>query len=320
VVAAVAAIVTAAAGTVALAGDHVFRLSSFCVADPFGHHCATTPGASITPGPPSAMTPEPPEPTETIGPMGADRLVWGDEFNGTAVDTAKWNVRDDDYADNEASCQLASQVSEADGSLSIRVDKGSYTCLSRQSPYASGYVDSIDKSPSLGVGSRFQWRAKMPITPRESQGFWPALWLRSNQAGSTNPDGEIDAMEAWGAYRPEIVDSDHATVHTVHEKTDGGGAQSAGIHRWGMANPGDGFHVYAVDLLPDRIRFSVDRHVVHTVDAAANPWVSALLAPGVTWNIRMNVQICNDRPWCAAPNDQTHFPQSMQVDYVRIYR
>jgi beta-glucanase (GH16 family) len=246
--------------------------------------------------------------------------VWSDEFEGNSVDTAKWTVRDQTFATNEASCQLASQVSEGGGVLSIRVDRGHYTCGSRTSEYASGYVDSVDKSPSLGVGTRFEWRARMPITPRASQGYWPALWLRSNQAGSTNAVGEIDAVEVWGAFRPDVVDADHASVHTVYEDTDGHAGQSTSIHRWGEGNPGDGFHVYAVDLLPDRIQFSVDRQVVHTVAAATDPWVTTLLTPGVTWNVRMNVQICIARPWCAAPNAQTRFGQSMQVDYVRMYR
>lgn len=321
VVAASIAVLTAAVVTAALVGAGVVGMASFCAADLFRRQCATgvaQPPATASPTP--TMTPEPPAATERAGPIGADRLVWHDEFDGTTVDTSKWNVRDKAYADNEASCQLASQVSEADGKLSIRVDKGSYTCGSRVSAFASGYVDSVDKSPPLGVGSRFEWRARMPITPRASQGYWPALWLRSNQAGSTNQAGEIDAVEVWGAFRPDIVDADHASVHTVHENTEGGAGQSYSIHRWGTGTPGDGFHVYAVDLLPDRIRFSVDRLVVHTVSAAANPWVATLLASGVTWNVRMNVQICNARPWCAAPNDQTRFGQSMEVDYVRLYR
>jgi hypothetical protein len=313
------AAVTAAVVLAALVVTGVVGGPSFCAADPFDRRCAN-PVASPSPVATQTTTPIPPTPTETAGPIGADRLVWADEFDGTSVDTSKWNVRDDAYASNEASCQLASQVSEADGKLSIRVDKGSYTCGSRVSPYASGYVDSIGKSPAMGVGSRFEWLARMPITRRASQGYWPALWLRSNQPDSTDPAGEIDAVEVWGAYRPDIVDSDHASVHTVHENTEGVAGRSGSIHRWGTKTPGDGFHVYAVDLLPDRIRFSVDRQVVHSVSAATDPWVSALLAPGVTWNVRMNVQICNPRPWCAAPNRKTRFGQSMSVDYVRIYR
>jgi hypothetical protein len=34
----------------------------------------------------------------------------------------------------------------------------------------------------------------------------------------------------------------------------------------------------------------------------------------------MNVQICTARPWCAAPDGRTRFAQTMQVDYVRMYR
>jgi beta-glucanase (GH16 family) len=314
-------VIVAAVVTAALVRTGAVHVGGFCAADPFGRRCAT-PSAAATTGISPAPTTAPPTPTpaQTVAPIAPNRLVWHDEFDGTTVDSAKWNVRDHEFAVNEASCQLASQVSEGAGVLSIRVDEGHYTCGSRVSRYASGYVDSVDKSPPLGIGTRFEWRARMPISPGVSQGYWPALWLRSNQPGSSNSAGEIDAVEVWGAFRPDIPDADHASVHTVHENTEGGGNQSTSIHRWGSGHPGDGFHVYAVDLLPDRIQFSIDRQVVHTVDAATDPWIGTLLARGVTWNVRMNVQICNARPWCSAPDGRTRFGQTMQVDYVRMYR
>jgi beta-glucanase (GH16 family) len=319
IVAAVAA-GTAGVVTAVVVVTHAVRPTSFCVADVFDQ-CPTPIAARTTgPGAIPTATPPPPAVTQTPRPRVWHRLVWHDEFDGKSVDPSRWNIRNGTYSSNEASCQLASQVSQGDGVLSIRVDEGSYTCGSRVSEYASGYVDSIRKSPAVGLSSRFEWRAKLPIVPRASQGYWPALWLRSNQPGSVNPAGEIDAVEVWGAFRPDIVDSDHASVHSVHESTEGGGGQSMSVHRWGAAYPGDGFHVYAVDLLPDRIVFSVDKKLVHTVSAVTDPWVATLLQEGVTWNIRMNVQICNPRTWCSAPDHRTRFGQSMQVDYVRLYQ
>jgi beta-glucanase (GH16 family) len=247
-------------------------------------------------------------------------VVWGDEFQAATVDTTKWTVRNGTYSNNEASCLFASQVTQATGVLSLRVDKGSYTCGSRSSQFASGYVDSINKTPPLRVGDRIEFRARMPIIPGASQGYWPALWLTSNEADSTYTAGEIDTVEVWGAVKPDIPDSDYVSVHSVYEDMNGGAGKSSYVNRWPTGHPGDGFHTYSTRLLADRVEFAVDGTIVRTVTTTTAPWLTKLLAAGVTWNIRMNVQVCTASTWCSAPNAATVFGQTMDIDYVRVYR
>jgi len=248
-------------------------------------------------------------------------VLWGDEFNDTTIDPTKWFVRNNDYNSNEQSCLFSSQVSEASGSLSIRVNKGTYTCGSRSSQFASGYVDSINKTPSFGVGTKWEFRAKMPITLNQSQGYWPALWMRSNESDSTYQNGEIDTVEVWGSAKPDVADSDHKAVVTVHEDTNvPGGNKSGYVFTFpSPAHSGDGFHTYATELYSDRVDFLIDGVRVRSVTTAANPWLASQLASGVKWNVRMNIQVCSPNPaWCNVPNTSTLFPQTMNVDWVRV--
>jgi len=77
------------------------------------------------------------------------------------------------------------------------------------------------------------------------------------------------------------------------------------------------FHVYAVEWEPDTIRFYLDANLYVAFSAAQWP-------PGGTWVfdhrffLILNVAIGGD--WPGSPDDSTEFPQTMLVDYVRVYK
>ena len=82
-------------------------------------------------------------------------------------------------------------------------------------------------------------------------------------------------------------------------------------------NFADGFHIYAVEWQPDVIRFYVDDHLYATRTPADLP-------SGAKWVydhpffILLNVGVGGD--WPGSPDYTTKFPQSMLVDYVRVYK
>ena len=77
-----------------------------------------------------------------------------------------------------------------------------------------------------------------------------------------------------------------------------------------------GYHVFAVEWTETAITWLVDDFVYHTVTPSDLP-------SGTTWVfhqpffIILNVAVGGN--WVGAPNASTVFPQTMLVDYVRVY-
>ena len=79
----------------------------------------------------------------------------------------------------------------------------------------------------------------------------------------------------------------------------------------------DDYHIYAVEWTPDRIDFLVDGQIYHTVTPASLP-------AGTKWVydhpffLILNVAVGGE--WPHNPDETSVFPQTMLVDYVRVYR
>ena len=78
----------------------------------------------------------------------------------------------------------------------------------------------------------------------------------------------------------------------------------------------DDFHLFAVEWEPGAVRFYVDKNLYETHTPSDLP-------AGTTWVfdhpffILLNVAVGGD--WPGGPDNTTVFPQTMQVDYVKVY-
>jgi beta-glucanase (GH16 family) len=149
--------------------------------------------------------------------------------------------------------------------------------------------------------------------------MWPAFWLNPNQV--TWPlGGEIDVMENKGS-QPTIVSS------AFHWKKDSSSNHQYVVHEYSATSGGNpvnfttGFHTYAVewDKKPgtntNEIRYYVDGNLHFTVDE-----VSAIMSDAnflTPKNIILNLAVGGD--FGGDPNGSTVFPQTMLVDYVRVW-
>jgi beta-glucanase (GH16 family) len=242
------------------------------------------------------------------------KLVWSDEFDGTngfAVDSSKWvsETGGGGWGNNELE-YYTSRLKNAwqqDGNLVIKVLQEKYTgadSVSRN--YTSARLKTLGKfSQTYG---RFEARMKIP----RGQGIWPAFWMLGNDIDKPGwPDcGEIDIMENIGK-EPAVV---HGTIH-------GPGYSGAGGIGSSFSPPGnpsfaDDFHIFAVEWEPNVLRFYVDDHLY----AMRTP---ADLPKGAKWVydhpffLLLNVAVGGD--WPGNPDATSIFPQTMLVDYVRVY-
>ena len=254
-----------------------------------------------TPAPePSTSSPAPVTPVDPA-PSGW-KLAWADEFDGTAVDSAKWNVRNNTSLSYDLAYLTKNNVAVHDGSLFITAKR--QTLGGRD--YTSGYLDTIGKmSRTYG---RFEVRAKLPTADGSSAGLWPAFWLRPDDGGI----GEIDIMEAVGPTGIYKADMSSQTIWYDYNKT-----YPKEVHVDHMPAPQvtAGWHTYAVEWTPTSMTWYVDSRVVYTRSTATTSWFKEAFSRN--FNIRLNLQVGGS--WPGSPTASTDFSQSYQVDYVRVY-
>ncbi|MGK7312819.1 MAG: glycoside hydrolase family 16 protein [Candidatus Longimicrobiales bacterium M2_2A_002] len=249
-------------------------------------------------------------PDDTEPPTGWT-LVWSDEFDGNALDATKWSVQTGDGCDidlcgwgnNELQWYQADNVTVADGLLTITARRE--TVNGRN--FTSARIRTLDKGD--WTYGRFEIRARL----LQGQGLWPAIWMlpSDNVYGGWAASGEIDIMELVG-HQPARV---HGTLHY-------GGEAPANEHSgdWYQLDSGtfaDDFHVFALEWEEGEIRWYVDGERYQT----QTDWYSTggpYPAPfDQRFHLVMNVAVGGN--WPGSPDLTTPFPQSMEVDWVRVY-
>lgn len=243
------------------------------------------------------------------------QLVWSDEFNaadGTPVDSSKWvtETGGDGWGNQELEyyTNRPQNSFQQDGKLVIKVLDEKYTGSDGVTrDYTSARLKTKGKfSQKYG---RFEARIKIPY----GQGIWPAFWMLGDDIDKAGwpKCGEIDIMENIGK-EPAIV---HGTIHGPGYNGSngiGGPFELPAGQRFA-----DEFHVFAVEWEPAAIRFYVDDHLYKTITPSDLP-------KGTKWVYKhpffllLNVAVGGG--WPGNPDASTSFPQTMLVDYVRVYR
>jgi beta-glucanase (GH16 family) len=239
-------------------------------------------------------------------------LTWSDEFNGgngSMPDRTKWVIETggNGWGNNELEyyTNRVQNVQIQDGNLVITARREGY---SDNEGVFRGYTSARLKTQGKFQQAYGRFEARIQI-PR-GQGIWPAFWMLGAEEHWPN-GGEIDIIENIGK-EPSTV---HGTIHGPGYSGDKGIGSPFSLPQ-GKAFA-DGFHVYAVEWEPNAIRFYVDDNLYATRTPAELP-------KGTKWvydhpfYILLNVAVGGD--WPGNPDVTTKFPQTMLVDYVRVYQ
>jgi beta-glucanase (GH16 family) len=241
-------------------------------------------------------------------------MVWSDEFDGpdgSAVDQSKWTaeVGGSGWHNNELQyyTQRIENAYQSGGSLVIKAIKEKYTGSDKVTfKYTSARL--ITKNKFTATYGRFEARIKIPY----GQGIWPAFWMLGKDIDSVSwpPCGEIDIMENIGK-EPSVI---HGTLHGPGYS--GAKGLSSAYSLPGNPRFADSFHTFAVEWEPNVIRFYCDGILYKTITPADLP-------SGRKWVFNhpffMLLNVAVGGHWPGNPDATTVFPQTMQVDYVRVY-
>jgi beta-glucanase (GH16 family) len=214
--------------------------------------------------------------------------VWSDEFNGTQLDEAKWEVMGD-WRRRDGYWVKEDAYLDGKGNLILRTKKSGdrYTC---------GAIRTLGK-----FEHRYGYwvvRCKLPRQP----GHWPAFWLMCagvSKVGDEGRDGtEIDIVEMpW---------RDGQLTFNLHWDGYGKDHKSAGT-KVKMPEVVDGFHTYSLLWLPEEYRFYVDGKEVWRTSAGGVSQVPEYL--------KLTEEIGK---W-GGDITQAELPDYFEVDYVRVY-
>lgn len=249
------------------------------------------------------------------------QLVWSDEFDGpagTSPDPQKWNFdlggggwgnREWEYYTNQP--ENVSQ--DGNGKLVITAvpitnsEKSDLNCWYGPCRYTSARI--LTKDRFTFTYGRVEARIQIPY----GQGIWPAFWMLGADISSKGWPGcgEIDILENIGR-EPDMV---YGTVHGPgYSGADGIGGS---FQMSGGTAVSDDFHIFAVEWEPEIIRWYFDGNEYFNLQPDQLP-------QGKKWVfdhpffIIINVAVGGN--WPGYPDDTTQFPQTMHVDYVRVYQ
>lgn len=240
------------------------------------------------------------------------QLVWSDEFDGETLNLDKWEYmlgNGTDYGlpagwgNNELEWYRSENVACENGILRITAKKENYN----GADYTSGRIRTKDKGD--WTYGRFEFRIKMPV----GQGIWPAIWLMptDNVYGGWAASGEVDIIEYLG-HEPATV---HGTLHYGGQWPNNTSRGKA--YTLASGTFAEDFHTYAIEWEEGMFRWYVDGHLYQSQTS----WYSAngnFPAPfDKRFHLILNLAVGGN--WPGSPDSSTQFPQTLEIDYVRVY-
>ena len=237
-----------------------------------------------------------------------DNLVLSEEFDvDGALNENLWGynigIGENGWGNNELQYYTNRQEN-------ITVQNGILIISAREEQFeGSSYTSAriVTKGKFEQTFGRFEARMKLPY----GKGIWPAFWLLGDDSNGTEvwPQiGEIDIMEYIGSDPTRVF----GTVH-------GPGYSGANSISKSFVLDNDrfdtGFHIYGIEWGPDYINYYVDDVLYNqiTPDDVPGEWV---FNDGPFYII-INLAVGGNLP--GNPNAETVFPQTLLVDYVRVY-
>jgi beta-glucanase (GH16 family) len=228
-----------------------------------------------------------------------DNVLWSDEFNYQGLpDSTKWGNEVGFIRNNELQYYTNRRIENSvvkNGNLMIIGRKESYNFAG----YTSASINTLGKF-SFKYG-KVEARIKLPV----GQGTWPAFWMMGENKPSVDWPGcgEIDVMEHINS-----LPKNYGTAHWDKN----GHVQSGGTTYADMTN----WHLYAVEWNQDSVRWFLDgnRYWGVSIKNGENN-TQAFHEP---FFILLNLAIGGD--WPKNPDSTTIFPDTMYVDYVRVYK
>ena len=247
---------------------------------------------------------------------GSDyKLVWSDEFNGTALNTNNWTYdlgnggSNAGWGNNEKEyyTNRTNNVYVSDGTLKITALEQKFNNYN----YTSGRIKTAGKQ-TFKYG-RMEARIKLPSL----KGVWPAFWMLGVNQKGWPWCGEIDILEAWntisfaqGAFHWNAGVGEDSPFDNKYVS----GQLNASYSRYSWYDKTQ-WHVYAVEWDNEYIHYFVDDVEFYKVNISTADKKDEGMK---SYYFLLNMAVGGNLPGVAP--DAGTLPATMEVDYVRAYQ
>lgn len=229
-------------------------------------------------------------------------LVWSDEFEGTELNRNNWNVEvnGSGMGNNEQQFYIDStnNIQVSDGTLKITARKEYYNGKA----YTSGRINTLGKQ-EFKYG-KIEARMKLP----RFAGIWPAFWtLGANYSSVGWPAcGEMDIMEA--------INDNNIVFANLHWSYNNSQADTQNGRNYDVGDRTE-WHTYGMEWSENSASFYVDDYVYQTYSISTSAQMEEFRKKQF---IILNLAVGGQLPGYNI--DNTQFPATMEVDWVRVYQ
>ncbi|WP_328907891.1 glycoside hydrolase family 16 protein [Streptomyces sp. NBC_00234] len=198
-------------------------------------------------------TPDSAQPT--AGPAGT--LVFSDEFTGSALDTTKWKVRDQERTETGRTDGIRWWYKPAN--VRVIPDNGGNLAIDLSNPATNQYAGGRVDTDGVFDYTHGTLEARIHVPPTE--GHLGAVWLQTHSwgsiTGSAEDGAEIDLIES--AY------DDDKYAATIHYDGYGADHQQSAQVVPAAALHSTHYHTIGLNWTVSRMEFTYDGAVVRTV-------------------------------------------------------
>lgn len=269
--------------------------------------------------------------------------MWSDEFDAAEIDRSKWENEVNCWGGGNGEFQCYTydpKNSFVDNGILNLVAHREHNCgpasnqedpnynpndVSVCKPYSSARLRT--RGMADWKYGRMEIRAKLPF----GKGLWPAIWALPSETvyGAWPHSGEIDILEIFAPGHTDFGPENE--IHgTLHYGFSWPWNQYSGAGYTPPANVWEEFHTYAVEWEEGEIRWYLDDHHFATQTSAG--WFTYYwggqqrgyqVGSGAQpfdelFHIVLNVAVGSS--FLPEPEPSGVFPQTMEVDFVRVYQ
>lgn len=240
------------------------------------------------------------------------QLIWSDDFDQESIDSEKWNFQILDAGQFNEEWQRYTNSSKnafiENEQLIIRaLHESNYHGINQ---YSSARLNTAGKF-SFTYG-KIAARIKLP----EGEGIWPAFWMLGENIDENGGDtpwpfcGEIDILELYGSKDDAVIE---ANMHFAdkRKKHDMMGAVSFKMEEGKFS---DDYHLFELVWEKENITWYVDGNKF------ASTQITSKDRKEFHQPFFLLLNIAVGGTFAGRPNDNTQFPQSMYIDWIRVYQ
>lgn len=245
-------------------------------------------------------------------------LEWNDEFNGTELDREKWRpelgvVRN--VGAHQTYTEDSLQVKNGKLIITARAEETPVSNFKegsprwweqrRTMPYKSGSITT--KGIKSFYHGRLEVRAKLPA----NKGAWPAIWMINENPWGWPQCGEIDIVE----HASQCKDLCQATFHWGKN---GGNQDAVKTNAPRIKGLTGRFHTYSLEWDEKQMVLAMDGKEICRLEIDSVTYPDGRNPFRAPAHLIINLATGGPQTMTESP-EASHYPCSMEVDYVRYY-